>query len=391
MSDNDDATPSRDGLRWRPLDYRDSSLWWLLNSLPKADLHVHLTGCARISTIRELLHSHGVAVEGHRGPDIQDVLSFDSPAPSYSDSFAPWRLILNRLTHLPGVLPRLARELAEDLARDGVVYAEVRVSPRLIHFDGRLPATLSELDGERRRCRERFGVDMRWILGFTREFFSRSDLQTQRRVTDEILEAAAPYQGNGIVGFDLWGDESSASPAQFAEAFGRVSAAGYPLTIHTGEVAPPSDIEEAVLHLRAARIGHAVTAQQSSPTRALLRDSGVAVETCLTSNWVTGATRDIASHAMRPMLDDGVAVVLSTDNRSTHRTDLTSEYVMALGLGLLKPQELAQMLVAPSHHAFCDDETRARLGVQLGAAAGPQLAEDVATFMERDLTTLTTT
>jgi adenosine deaminase len=335
----------------------DPRLEQYIRSLPKADLHLHLTGCARLDTIRSLVAKYANDLDAYGGA-LEASVTFANPAQSYASSFSPWRLVLNRLTYHPGVLPLIASELAEDLAVDGVVYAEVRVSPRLLYMNGTLTETLAALEVVRKSALRRLGVDMRWILGFTREFFVQSDLKTQLRVADAYLEAAEPYRSDGIVGFDLWGNETLAPPGRFAPVFEVIRHAGYPLTIHAGEIATPTDIEEAVGDLRAVRVGHALSAPKSQRVLAKIRDSGVLVETCLTSNWVTGAFRRLEDHPLRMMAAEGLAVTLGTDNRLVDRTTLSHEYAVALRLGLIAPSRLHPMMMLAPAFAFCSQAER---------------------------------
>lgn len=329
-----------------------------LRALPKVDLHLHLTGCARLPTVIELAEARGVELPADARQDIDTFMTFAHAAPSYAESFRPWRRVLNHLTHLPGVLPRLASELADDLADDGVVYAEVRVSPRLLHASGVLADTLAELDRVRREKHAEVGVDMRFVLGLTREFFIGLAVEDQRSLGAAFAEAADRYRGDAVVGFDLWGNEATAPPGRFAAAFDVIREAGYPLTIHCGEIARSSDVREAVEHLHAARVGHAVRAVDDPSVLRLLRAGNVVVETCLRSNVVTGAVASLASHPIRAMLDAGIDVALGTDNRAIHLTTLTNEYALGLEAGLFSPSELLRMMKVAATRAFASGAAR---------------------------------
>src|SRR5687767_2627653 len=114
-----------------------------LRKIPKIDLHAHLSGCVRVSTVRELLDRDGIGLPVKIMSNLQRALSFRFPARSYTASFTPWR-ILNKITQNPKVIRRLVMELAEDFSKDGVVYTELRVSPRLPLLNGDLSDYLGE-------------------------------------------------------------------------------------------------------------------------------------------------------------------------------------------------------------------------------------------------------
>jgi adenosine deaminase len=142
-----------------------------LRSLPKIDLHAHLSGCLRILTVEELIRKHDIPVASTLLRNLPSALVFQQQARNYTASFRPWRLALNRITEIPGIVERLIMEVAEDFAADGVVYAELRVSPRFPAVNGDLDSFLQSINRAVGNARGRFQIDLRVILGFTRHSF----------------------------------------------------------------------------------------------------------------------------------------------------------------------------------------------------------------------------
>ena len=312
-------------------------------SIPKIDLHCHLSGCARFSTVCEILADQQVELSQHAASDLRSALSFKSPADTYGASFSPWR-ILNRITQNPEIVGRLVLELAEDFSEDGVLYAEVRVSPRLPLVNGELRVYLQEVHRAITSAREIYHVDLRVILGLTRNIFRHLSPEVQADSVAKIIAAAEPYRNTTVVGFDLWGNEIQHPPRFFSKAFQQFREAGYPLTIHAGETGSPDFIREAIDVLHATRIGHAVLAPEKPEILALIRERGILVEVCLTSNWVTGVVRDIENHPVKKLLAEEIPIALCTDNTLVYKTTLSKEIAKAVWFRLIRSEDIPAII-----------------------------------------------
>jgi adenosine deaminase len=144
---------------------------------------------------------------------------------------------------------------------------------------------------------------------------------------DRLKELGLPE----IVGIDLAGDEVHFPPEQFRDFFRRVSEDGlYRATIHAGEVSPSTQIWEAIRNLEAARIGHGTSAVDDTPLQELLKQKGIALEMCITSNFQTGAWSDERHHPIGELYRRGVPVTLNSDDPFIQNSDLTDEYVKAV-------------------------------------------------------------
>jgi aminodeoxyfutalosine deaminase len=181
-------------------------------------------------------------------------------------------------------------------------------------------------------------------------------------VLDAFERAGCPR----AIGFGLGGDE--ASPLElFAESFERARSLGLRTAVHAGEVSTAGDVRMAVEILRVERVAHGIRAVDDPALLAEIRDRGVALDVCLTSNYRTGAVR--GAHPVRALLDAGIAVTLSTDDPSLFRTDLAREFRLARRLGLSR-DELATIASNAIERSFADDGTKQAMRDALSARLG---------------------
>jgi adenosine deaminase len=324
-----------------------------LASLPKVSLHDHLDGGIRPETILEMLESGdvevpaSVAASGDIRAMTADELAQWIVRQSESGSLVEYLKIFDLNTALMQTaegLTRVAREAVIDLAQDGVVYGELRWAPEQHLTRGLTLDETVELveQGIAQGIQDAAALGQEIRIG---------QLITAMRHADrslEIAELALRHRNNGVVGFDIAGAELGFPPARHAPAFRLLAENMFPTTIHAGEADGVSSIESAIVDGYALRLGHGVrlaedivveevdddaTTVSLGDVARWVRDRGIALEMCPTSNLQTGA---IAARGSR--LDDhpfdlfyqlGFSVTVSTDNRTVSGTTLTRE------LGLL--------------------------------------------------------
>jgi adenosine deaminase len=356
----------------------------LVRTLPKIELHAHLSGCLRFETVRELVIGRQLEVSPAVLSDLYGAVTFQVPAPNYASLFRPWRLVLNRVTELTDVAARLLLEVAEDFSRDGVIYAELRVSPRLPLRNGDLREYLAEMHQARKEALERFKIDIRLILGFTRHAIFNLPVDDKLEFVRRVLAAAQPYANSTVIGFDLWGNEHGfASPKAFRQVFEEVRAQGYRVTVHAGEVGNAAGIAESIELLGAERIGHGTRAVDSPEIMRQIISSNVAIETCLSSNRLTGAWPTVATHPLATFLANGVPATVCTDNTLVFGTTLSEELALGLRSGLLSGDTLRLVMLNAANHAFADSETRERLDLAVLTEYSPQALEAVMSQLAR--------
>ena len=309
-----------------------------VRAAPKVLLHDHLDGGLRPATVVELAEECG-----YDALPTTDVLELGSWFRENADAGSLPRY-LSTFAHTVGVmqtrkaLVRVAREAAEDLAADGVVYAEVRYAPEL-HLEGEL--SLDEVveavqEGYRQGCD---GRPIRVVTLLTAMRHAARSL--------EIAELAVRYRDTGVVGFDIAGAEAGFPPSRHLAAFQHMQRANGHFTIHAGEGFGLPSIWEALQECHADRLGHGVRIiddiKVDTDGRATLgalaqyvRDCRIPLELCPSSNVQTGAASSIAEHPIGLLRSLNFRVTVNTDNRLMSGVSLSSEMsslVEAFGYG----------------------------------------------------------
>jgi adenosine deaminase len=316
----------------------------LVKRAPKVLLHDHLDGGLRPETIVELARTDGY--EGLPTKDPEELRAWFVEAAS-SGSLERY---LETFAHTVGVtqtadgLRRVAREAAEDLAADGVVYAEIRFAPELHLERGLNEHQIVEevLAGfaEGQRIAAGAGQPIRIGVLLT----SIRTASHSRR----IAELAVEYRDSGVVGFDIAGAEAGFPPTRHLDAFEYLRRENAHFTIHAGEAFGLPSIWEAIQWCGADRLGHGVRivddieiAPDGEPIlgrlAAYVRDRRIPLEMCPSSNVQTGAAESIERHPIGLLRRLGFRVTINTDNRLMSDTSMTREMDLlsdAFGYGL---------------------------------------------------------
>ncbi|MEQ6903213.1 adenosine deaminase [Nocardioides sp. YIM 152588] len=336
----------------------------LLRSAPKVLLHDHLDGGLRPATVVDL-----AADCGHELPTTDpEALGDWFTAAADSGSLVRY---LDTFSHTVGVMQtgpaitRVARECVEDLAADGVVYAEIRYAPEL-HVEQGL--TLAEVVAA---VQEGFQQGMDAARG---RIVVRHLLTAMRQAarSSEIAGLAIDWRDHGVVGFDIAGPEAGYPPTRFLDAFEYVRRENGHVTIHAGEAFGLPSIWEAVQWCGADRLGHGVRIvddigrlDDGTPKlgrlAAYIRDKRIPLEMCPSSNVQTGAAASIAEHPIKLLADLRFRVTVNTDNRLMSGTSMTREFELlteAFGYGL---REVEWFTVNAMKSAFLHYDERLRL------------------------------
>jgi adenosine deaminase len=179
---------------------------------------------------------------------------------------------------------------------------------------------------------------------------------------ERLAELAVRHRKDGVVGFDIAGDELTFPDLRpHARAFEIARAGGLGVTAHAAEAGPASAAKEAHDLLGATRIGHGTRLAQEDDLLAWAADEHICIEVCPTSNYLTGALGPGQAHPVRSFLAAGCEVVLGDDNPSQTWSPLSAEAAGLVTRQGLTAEELDAMSTAAIAHAFCDDDTRARL------------------------------
>jgi adenosine deaminase len=291
-----------------------------LHRLPKAELHCHLDGSLRPGTLLALARERGVALPREDADTLADYMVV-SDARNLQDYLDRFEVTLSVMQD-EAAIRRIARELVEDAAADGVRYVEVRYAPFLstrqgLTDDAVMAAWVDGMaDGERAT-----GTVARAIVCALRH----------RPLSDAMAmaELAVAWRGRGVVAFDLAGAEAPFPASQFAEAFAYARRHDLAVTCHAGEAAGAESVREAVHACGADRIGHGTRLVEDAALLDYVTDRRVHVEICLTSNVQTRAVPTASAHPLAAYVARGVSCSLATDNTMMSGVSLTDEYVRA--------------------------------------------------------------
>jgi adenosine deaminase len=299
-----------------------------IRNVPKVLLHDHLDGGLRPATIIELARQ--VGYDALPTTDVTELTQWMTGVAQRGKL----ELYLEAFQHTVGVMQtrdaliRVAAECAEDLAADGVVYAEVRFAPELHVSRGLSLDQVVEavLEGFRRGSSGR-NITVYALL---------TAMRTAARSL-EIAELAVRHRDAGVVGFDIAGAEAGSPPSRHLDAFQYVARENFHITIHAGEGFGLPSIWEALQWCGAERLGHGVriiddilvTPDGSASLGRLasyVRDRRIPLEMCPTSNVQTGAAASIKDHPIGLLRDLSFRVTVNTDNRLMSGVSLSSEF-----------------------------------------------------------------
>jgi adenosine deaminase len=312
----------------------------LIRQVPKVLLHDHLDGGLRPQTIIDLATG-----AGHELP-ADDAESLGRWFTEAADSGSLVRY-LETFDHTVAVmqtadnLTRVARECVEDLAEDGVVYAEVRYAPEQ-HLEGGL--RLEDVVAAEQRGFDE-GQEAAGGRIVVRQLLTAMRHQARSR---EIAELVVAHRDDGVVGFDIAGAEAGYPPTRHLDAFEYLQRQNAHFTIHAGEAFGLPSIWEAIQYCGADRLGHGVrivddisVGPDGKPRLGLLaayvRDKRIPLELCPHSNVQTGAAASIAEHPIGLLTQLRFRVTVNTDNRLMSGTSMTHEMaalIEAFGYGL---------------------------------------------------------
>jgi adenosine deaminase len=327
-----------------------------LRTVPKVLLHDHLDGGVRPQTVIDLARE----------------TKYDKLPTTDPGELAEWfhrgatrgslPLFLEGFEHTCGVmqteeaLERVAYEMMEDMKKDGVVYVETRFAPAFhiqkgLHHETVVRSVLKGLE----RGKRDFGVEFGILLCAMRSM--------EPHFSEEIAELAVDFRDNGVVGFDLAGEEGGYPPKKHVDAFHYIQRENFNITVHAGEAFGKESIWQAIQWCGAHRIGHATRLIEDMKVKdgevlsmgrlaQYVLDKRIPLEICLTSNVHTGAVKNMKDHPFGVYYRYKFRVSLNTDDRLMSNITLTDEYQTAADAFDLKLDDLEKITINAMKSAF---------------------------------------
>lgn len=346
------------------------------------DLHLHLDGAVTVEIAKELANLQGITLPADSDEELEKLLLVPADCQSLNEFLQCFDLPLS-LMQTPVGLREAVRRIGNHVASQGVIYAEIRFAPQHHTHRGMTQedAVLAALEGLKalespegpeapRRTEEseaprqtekpgRSGLKANLILCCMRG-------EGNDAANEETLELTRKYlvEDGGVVALDLAGAEALYPTENYRDLFTRARDAGIPFTIHAGEAAG-ADSVRAAIEFGAARIGHGVRAGEDDAVLQLLKERGIVLEMCPTSNRMTHAVEDMSAYPLMDYLERGLKVTINTDDPGIEGIVLADEFrYMENTFGLTAAQE--QVLVSNAvDAAFTTDAVRDRLRTQL--------------------------
>jgi adenosine deaminase len=288
-----------------------------IERLPKTDLHVHLDGSLRLSTMLELADDQGVTLPAETTEGLAKALHCGENTGSLVEYLKAFDTTLAVL-QTEDALYRVAYELAEDAAAENVRYIEVRYSP-MLHTRGglRLTTVVEAVLAGLWEAQKTHGIVANVILCGIRNISPESSV--------EMAQLAVAYKNRGVVAFDLAGAEYDHPAKHHVKAFKLVHNNNIAVTIHAGEAYGPASVHQAIHVCGAHRIGHGCRLREDGDLLHYVNDHRIALECCPSSNVQTGAVKDLRSHPLKLYHDLGLRVTVNTDNRLITDTTVSRE------------------------------------------------------------------
>jgi aminodeoxyfutalosine deaminase len=323
--------------------------------LPKAELHVHHVGSASPRIVAELAARHRDSAVPADPAALADYFTFRDFA-----HFIDVYLSVVDLIRDAEDVRLLTYEIARDMARQNIRYAELTVTPysstsRGIHEQ----AFMEAIEDARKGAEAELGVTLRWCFDIPGEAGLPSAEETARLALD--------LRPEGLVSFGLGGPEIGVPRPQFKPFFDRARAAGLHSVPHAGETTGPQTIWDAIHELGAERIGHGTSAAHDPRLLDHLAEHRIPLEVCPTANIATRAVTALEEHPIRRMVEAGVPVTVNSDDPPMFGTDLNTEYAVAARLLDLDPAGLAELARNAVRASFQDPAGKARLTAEIDA------------------------
>jgi adenosine deaminase len=340
--------------------FKNGGKW--IGKIPKVELHRHLQGSIRTTTIIDIAQRYKVDLPEFTASRLDRFVKHKHPAKNLLEFLKPWS-IFSRIIVNPEIASRITYEAIEDAAGDNIEYLELRFAPYTMSDNMKIGTRelLDAIIAAIKDAEKRFPIVVKLVLGIV-----RMDPIKYHSYNLQVLNVAQDYP-DFVVGFDLAGDEANFPTSLYGSFFKRVRERGFKITVHAGEAAGSESVREAVELLCADRIGHGISALNDSSVMQLLhrpplRKRPIAVEICPTSSFLTKTLpRNRIIPTIIQFFDYGVPITIGSDSPQVCNTKLTDEFRWLLDSKLLSTSQIISLFEIAIEYSFTSRQMKHKL------------------------------
>jgi len=325
----------------------------VVERLPKTDIHCHLDGCLRPSTVIELAEAQGVELPTRNLAKLTRLLEAGRRTRNLGDYLKIFDITLSVMQERDA-LYRVAFELGEDAAAENVKHLEVRYSPILhrkkrLSFEDIVDPVIAGLTEAGRK----YGLSTGVIICGIRSMNPKTSMA--------LAELAVAYKGKGVLAFDLAGQEKDYPAKAHRAAFSLILKHNINSTVHAGEAFGAPSIGQALHYCGAHRIGHGTRLREDPDLMRYVNDHRIPLEVCLSSNVQTKTVRTAREHPFHFYFKQGLRVTLNTDSRLISATTVSNEISLAAKTFRLSPYEVKKIIINGFKSSFLPYAEKARI------------------------------
>ena len=323
-------------------------------SLPKTEIHLHIEGLVSVDSIWSLIQKHKLDIGIRSRGELKKRFQVTSLT-EFIDLFIN---IIQACLRSEEDLTYLIDDTRTYLTRNNIRYAEIFFAPtKLIKNGLDFDRIISILDTGADQLRGE-GLDVRYIVDVSRGFGLENAMRN--------LDLTLAHPTDNIIGLGLGGAEQSGPAREYAPVFQKAKAAGLKVVAHAGEDVGPQSIWDTVDILGAQRIGHGISAIQDRKLMDHLKERGIPLEICPTSNLFTRKyTTSLQEHPIRAFFDHGMYVTVNTDDPTLFGVELNEEYTGLLEAGIFTLPELLQILKNGVFATFLSDQRKTEIWAEI--------------------------
>ncbi|KAM9975803.1 hypothetical protein ACTFIW_013193 [Dictyostelium discoideum] len=318
----------------------------IIKLLPKAELHRHLDGSIRISTLLELAKEQNVELPTYDQNELAKLIHKDENCSGLVNFLEAFQYTCSVLQHAYAIT-RVFYEMCEDAVADGVSYLEIRFSPVLHTSFGLSLSEVMEAVCDGMAIAElNLPIKARIIVCGLRHL--------DPSISKDLAEITWRYRHKGAIAFDLAGPEDGFSSKYHKEAFSIIRNKGINCTLHSGEDSNWTSVADSIHHCGAHRIGHGIAIQQNEELLNHVVNRRIPIECCITSNYQIKAIGNASEHPIRKYFDSGAIVSISCDNCTMSNITLSGEYKLAIDTFNFKVEEVIRLIDYSFAASFID-------------------------------------